>query len=50
MIVDEIKQFGLPVWLVTIAVVAVSAFFIYRNVRETQLIELQIQKVKKDLA
>lgn len=45
---EAIKKIELPIWLIVMAVSVFGLFFIYRSLRETQLIELQIKKLKSD--
>lgn len=47
-IVTQVKN-SLPTWIIVVVVTTAAVFFIYRNLRETQLIELQVTKLKKEL-
>ena len=47
-IIAEVKT-ALPTWIIVVVVTTAAVFFIYRNLRETQLIELQVTKLKKEL-
>lgn len=46
--IETVKEFGVPGWVIALAISAAALFFIYRSVRETQLIDLQILKLKKE--
>lgn len=46
---EVIKEIELPIWLIVIAIAFFGLFFIYRSLRQTQLIELQIRQAQRDL-
>lgn len=46
--IETIKGYGVPTWLIAVAIASAALFFIYRNIRETQLLELQIKKLKAE--